>query len=149
MLTNPSNFHSMGRLKEVIGTPAAPSSGGVCYIIQLVDDSGKYNGITRWPAVESGYKMWYVSSFGKMSYGEIKTVAVQSDTSVINCLAIKDGNLLEDALNNSLDLAGRVIATNGEGSVHIAKTEPYAVFKKAVEEKLLKRGINVFMYSSG
>ncbi len=167
MHVRPSNFIPQGRLKFVQGSATVPESAGLRYILQIVNDHGQYVGkfadqvAKRWPSVGTNYRQWYRSSNGKMALGSIQVIHVQSDICVINMVAAHgtdddvDDNppIRYDALNNCLDAVGKEVTYNS-GSVHIPllgsldisgcqweKAEPLVV------EQLLKRGINVTVYS--
>lgn len=150
----PSNFMPKGRLKKTTGNPATPITGGFRCILQLVGDNGEYgkNMVRAWPQAEESYRSWYRNSYGKMDkkLGEIKTVQVQSDTSIIHvlCRTGEDGKLNYEALQKGLKEAG-IYTSDQKGNIHmwsVADGDEKKVDNIILEE-LLKRGINVTVYS--
>jgi hypothetical protein len=155
MQQQPSDFIPQGRLKITEGDASIPESGGMRYIIQICGDNGKgeQNRLSaRWPAVDSSYRIWYRSSFNKMSdwIGQIKTAQVQSDTVIVHMLA-RTGDkqkLDEEGLRKALDATGKEVTYNS-GSVHMNKAgtaREWKTVEKLIKEQLLRRGINVTIY---
>jgi hypothetical protein len=149
----PSNFMPQGRLKEATGNPATPITGGFRCILQVVSDQGTYGDdmCRNWSQAESSYRSWYRNCFGKMDkkLGEIVTAQVQSDTAVIHVLAKtgKDEALNYEALRKGLKEAG-IYASDQKGNVHMWKLNgDEEKVQTAITEELLKRGVNVTIYS--
>lgn len=154
MLEQPSNFIPKGRLKEFSGDLSIPESAGNRFVLVLVSDEKKDTDggsvYSRWGAAEREYKIWYNNSFGKMNewLGQIKTVQVQSDTTVANLLCKHGTKIDYEALEKCLDAVGKE-AANASGTIHMNKIGTGKNWKKVqgmIEELLLKRGLNVNVY---
>lgn len=151
MLNQPSNFVPKGRLKEFKGKLSVPESAGNRFIIVPVsDDRSCTDGgdvFSRWPNAEATYKIWFNQSFGQMEkwLGQIKTAQVQSDT-VVASLLCKHGEEIDyEALEKAIDALGKE-ASNNNGSIHTVKFGDWKKVEKLIDEKLLKRGLNVNVY---
>ncbi|MHA1290943.1 MAG: hypothetical protein ACTSPB_26475, partial [Candidatus Thorarchaeota archaeon] len=78
--------------------------------------------------------------------GQIKTAQVQSDT-VVAALLCKHGDKIDyDALEKCIDAVG-VEAANSSGTIHMTKFGDWKKVKPLVEALLLKRGLNVNVYT--
>lgn len=150
----PSNHMPKGRFKYAKDGQSViiPESAGLRYIAVICGDNGKFSHIVnnRWPSVEKEYKIWYRSSFGKMSdwKGQIKTVQVQSDTMVILLLSVINDQLDLSALNICLDNLGKEAKYNG-ASIHITKcSENWKEIENLIDQQLLKRSLNVTVYDN-
>lgn len=141
-----------GRVKFLNGNPSVPEAGGLRYIIQIVGTDGKYpekelSIQKRWPKVSQQYRQFYLEKHGKLMTGEVQSVQVQSDTIVVNMIAIADGKLNLDALSKCFN---KIIEINKieTGSIHMAKLASAKEWKDV--EKLLqaltKAGLNVTIY---
>lgn len=152
MLDQPSNFVPPGRLKELRGDLSIPESAGNRFIlIPVSDDKKETDGgkvFSRWSIADREYKVWFNNSYGKMTdwLGQIKTAQVQSDT-VVACLLCKKGDEIDyDALEKAIDVAGKE-AANNSGSIHMEKIGDWERVEKIITAKLLKRGLNVNVYT--
>ncbi len=151
MLEQPSNFVPQGRLKELKGDLSIPESAGNRFILIPVADDNSTKGGTvfaRWTQAASTYNQWYRMSYGKMGewLGQIKTAQVQSDTVVAALLCQKGADIDYVAFEKCIDSVGKE-AANNSGSIHMEKIGDWDKVKKIVEEKLLKRGLNVNVYT--
>ena len=151
MLEQPSNFIPPGRLKEFKGDLSVPESAGNRFIIIPVSDNKKFTDggkvFARWNSAEREYKIWYNNSYGKMPewLGQIKTVQVQSDTVVASLLCKHEDEFDYEALEKCINELGKE-AANNSGSIHVQKFGDWDKVQTLLEEKLLKRGLNVNVY---
>ena len=141
----PSKYIIPGRLKTIEGDASIPMCAGHRLIINVCSDDGTWDknktGI-RWDKVKTEYLKWYRSQI-KFVPGEIQEINVQSDTAVLNVLLNSD----EQTLLKCIDKIGELAITYGS-SVHINKRKDnWKTFEKALVEKIIKRGINVTIYS--
>lgn len=160
-MKQPSNHAPKGLLKYIQGDATLPGGSNMRYILQIVTDSGKYSDVfnkelsTRWPKVESLYKNWWRSCYGKLNLGEIQVIQVLSDLAVINMVAQHDDtNLISidfKALQLCLSKVGEEVSQYN-ASIHIPKIilgldiESWELIEPLIDQELLKRGINITVY---
>jgi O-acetyl-ADP-ribose deacetylase (regulator of RNase III) len=162
-----------GRLKYMTGDATVPESGGHRLIIQINNDLGVigagFSGALnrRWPKVGEEYKRW-ARSQQNFKGGEIQTVAVQSDTTVVNMIAqhgilskTPDGALAMtgpndppiryEQLEKCLEKVAALAKFNGS-SVHAPRIGAglaggdWAKIEAIIIDKLVNKGINVTIY---
>ena len=163
-MVKPSNHNPKGLLKFVKGDATNPLGSSNRYILQIVNDEGKYGAgfsgalSRRWPKVETEYRKWWRERFGKLLLGDIQVIQILSDLVVINMVAQK-GIVSEKnpkpidyaALQKCLGKAGDEISQHTAG-VHIPRIGcqraggTWEEVEPLIEAELLKRGINVTVY---
>lgn len=163
-MNKPSNHNPKGILRFVKGDATIPQGSNNRYIIQIVNNEGKYGAgfsgalSRRWPKVESEYRQWWREKFGKLQLGDIQIVQVLSDLVVINMVA-QNGIVSKDnpkpinykALQACLAKAGIEIS-KFNASVHMPRIGcglaggTWEEVEKLIEQELLKRGISVTVY---
>lgn len=141
-----------GRIKYINGSVSVPEAGGLRYILQFVGENGVYPEKEiavnkRWPKVSQQYRQLYLEKHGKLTVGNTQTVAVQSDTIVVNMIVLSNNKLDLNSLNKCLENIININKTD-TGSIHIAK---YGTVKqwKDIEKSLgllTKAGLNVVVY---
>ena len=160
----PSDHNPKGILKFVKGDATQPQASNLRYILQIVNNEGKYGAgfsgalSKRWPKVESEYKQWWREKYGKLVMGEIQTIQILSDLSVINMVAQKGVVSSENpkpidykALKACLSKAGTKMA-EFNASVHIPRLGcglaqgSWEEVEPLIDAELLKRGFNVTVY---
>jgi O-acetyl-ADP-ribose deacetylase (regulator of RNase III) len=164
-MTKPSDHNPKGLLKYVVGDATNPLGSSNRYILQIVNDEGKYGAgfsgalSKRWPKVEIEYRKWWRERFGKLVRGDIQTIQILSDLVVINMVAQKgivgpnnpkpiDYKALQICLSKAGDIVSQYNA-----SIHMPKIGAglsqgdWAEIEPLIEQELLKRGINVTVYT--
>ncbi len=163
-MTKPSDHNPKGILKFVTGDATNPLGSNTRYILQIVNDEGKYGAgfsgalSRRWPKVESEYRKWWRERFGKLLLGDIQIVQILSDLVVINMVSQKGivgpnnpKPIDYKALQMCLDKAGDEISKYN-ASVHMPRIGAglaqgdWGEIEKLIDQELLKRGINVTVY---
>ena len=166
-MEKPSDHNPKGLLKFVKGDATAPLGSSNRYILQIVNDEGKYGAgfsgalSRRWPKVETEYRKWWREKFGKLSLGDIQVVQILSDLVVINMVAQKGivgpnnpKPIDYKALQICLSKAGDEISQYTAG-VHMPRIGcglaggSWEEIEPLIEQELLKRGINVTVYDQG
>lgn len=149
-MRKPSNFGPKGLLKFVKDDISNPPGSNMRYILQICNNSGNYNSeviAKRWPKVTSEYRTLWREKFGKIPFGEIQIIQVSSDLAVINMIAedCLSSTIKEDVLKKCFSKAGDEIS-NYSASAHIKKTNNWIMVESIINDELLKRNINVFIY---
>ncbi|MCK9567864.1 macro domain-containing protein [Candidatus Pacearchaeota archaeon] len=166
-MVNPSDHNPKGLLKFVKGDATNPLGSSNRYIIQIVNDEGKYGAgfsgalSKRWPKVETEYRKWWRERFGKLLLGDIQVIQILSDLVVINMVAQKGivgpnnpKPIDYKALQQCLSKAGDEISQH-TAAVHMPRIGAglaqgeWSVIEPLIEQELLKRGINVTVYDQG
>ena len=164
-MTKPSDHNPKGLLKYVVGDATNPLGSSNRYILQIVNDEGKYGAgfsgalSKRWPKVETEYRKWWRERFGKLVRGDIQTIQILSDLVVINMVAQKGivgpnnpKPIDYKALQTCLSKAGDVVSQYN-ASIHMPKIGAglsqgdWTEIEPLIEQELLKRGINVTVYT--
>lgn len=163
-MTKPSDHNPKGLIRFVKGDATNPQGSNTRYILQIVNNEGKYGAgfsgalSRRWPKVESEYRKWWREKFGKLVLGDIQIIQILSDLVVINMVA-QNGIVGENnpkpidyiALQKCLSKAGDEISKYNS-SVHMPRIGAglamgnWEEIEKLIEQELLKRGINVTVY---
>jgi Macro domain len=160
----PSDHNPKGLLKFVIGDATIPLGSSNRYILQIVNDEGKYGAgfsgalARRWPKVESEYRKWWRECYGNLSLGDIQIIQILSDLVVINMVAQKGivgpknpKPIDYSALQKCLEKAGEEISKFNAG-IHMPRIGcglsqgSWCEIEPLIEQELLKRGINVTVY---
>ena len=163
-MNKPSDHNPKGLLKFIKGDATLPQGSSLRYVLQIVNDEGKYGAgfsgalSRRWPKVESEYKQWWREKYGQLKLGDIQIIQVLSDLVVVNMVAQKGVVSKEnptpikyDALKACLSKAG-VEISKYNASVHIPRIGcglacgKWEEVEPLIEQELLKRGINVTVY---
>ena len=163
-MVKPSDHNPKGLLKFVIGDATMPLGSSNRYILQIVNDEGKYGAgfsgalARRWPKVEVEYRKWWRERYGKLLLGDIQVIQILSDLVVINMVAQKGivgpknpKPIDYSALQNCLEKAGEEISKH-TAAVHIPRIGcglskgNWEEIEPLIENELLKRGINVTVY---
>ena len=148
-----SKFLPKGKVKAVKGSILTPEYAGLRLIINFVNQSGKPEGSLyqifdkKWKKVKEETKGWYASRIN-FKLGEINTIAVQSDTWVINCLCQDENNSIQEkALNDCMKKIVSV-AKNEKASIHVSaellKDSPNLM--QNINTHFVDNGINVSVY---
>jgi len=163
-MDKPSEHVPKGLIKFVKGDASMPEGSSLRYVLQVVNNEGKYGAgfsgalSARWPKIESEYRSWWRSRYGKLQLGDIQTLQILSDLVVINMVA-QNGTVSPDnpkpidydALRECIAKAGKEIS-QFNASVHIPRIGcglaggKWEEVEKIVTDELLKRGINVTVY---
>jgi O-acetyl-ADP-ribose deacetylase (regulator of RNase III) len=163
-MRKPSDHNPKGLLRFVKGDATLPQGSNLRYVLQIVNDEGKYGAgfsgslSARWPKVETEYRSWWRERYGKLNLGDIQEVQILSDLVVINMVA-QHGIVGKDnpkpidykALQACLSKAGDVIS-EFNASVHMPRIGcglaggDWEEVEKLVEAELLKRSIDVTVY---
>lgn len=160
----PSDHIQKGLLRFVKGDATLPNGSNLKYILQIVNDEGKYGAgfsgalSKRWPKVESEYRKWWREKYGQLKLGDVQEVQVLSDLVVVNMVAQhgivgKDNPIpiKYDALDNCLDKVGSLIY-GFNASIHIPRlgcglaNGLWENVEPLIQNQLIKRGINVTVY---
>lgn len=163
-MTKPSDHNPKGLLKFVKGDATLPLGSSNRYILQIVNDEGKYgagfSGVLarRWPKVELEYRRWWRERYGKLVLGDIQVIQILSDLVVINMVAQKGivgpknpKPIDYSALQVCLSKAGEEISKYNAG-IHMPRIGTrlsqgnWEEIEPLIEQELLKRGINVIVY---
>lgn len=164
MTTQPSDHNPKGLLRFVKGDATLPQGSNLRYILQIVNDEGKYGKgfagalSARWPKAETEYRKWWRERYGKLQLGEIQIVQILSDLVVINMVAQKGivgpdnpKPINYEALQACLAKAGQEIQQYN-ASVHMPRIGcglaqgKWEDVEPLIEQELLKRGLNVTVY---
>jgi len=163
-MKHPSNHNPKGLLKFVKGDATLPAGSNVRYVLQIVNNEGKYGAgfsgalSRRWPKVEADYRQWWRERFGKLTLGDVQYVQILSDLVVVNMVA-QNGIVSKEnpkpidykALKACLAKAGTEIS-QFNASVHMPRIGcglaggTWEEVQPIIEEELLKRGLNVIVY---
>lgn len=161
----PSNHLPKGLLKFVTGDATTPQGSNLKYVLQIVNDEGKYGAgfsgaiAKRWPKVESQYRQWWREKFGRLVLGDIQSIQILSDLVVVNMVAQKgvgggpnnEAPIRYPALQECLAKVGAEVSEHN-ASVHIPRIGcglsggSWDQIELLIEKELLKRGINVTVY---
>ena len=158
------NFGPKGILRYREGDALVPIAAGFRMIIHVCNDIGAFGaGVAlaiakKWPKAQLEYRNWWRSQ-NNFKLGEIKEVAVQSDTSVVHMIAQHDikpddkGNppIRYDALASCLEKVAKLAKTNNASiagpkfGAGLAGGD-WAKIEEIIKEKLIDKGINVTIY---
>ena len=148
-----SKFVSKGKVKVVKGSILTPEYAGLRLILNFVNKNGKPEGPLydifdkKWKKIKEETKGWYASRVN-FKLGEVSTIAVQSDTWVINCLCQNEENTVqEEALDNCIKKIFTV-AKNEKASVHVPNflMQEFPKLMEKLNTQLVDNGINVSIY---
>jgi O-acetyl-ADP-ribose deacetylase (regulator of RNase III) len=163
-MLKPSNHIIIGSLKVVNGDVTKLQGGGLKYLIQIVNDTGKYGaGVSgaiskAWPKVEQEYRQLWRERYGKLKLGDVQFIQVTSDLVIVNMIAqhsiISNDNpkpIKFDALQSCLSKVG-IEASETNGTIHMPRIgckragATWEEVAPLVEAELQKRGLKVIVY---
>jgi O-acetyl-ADP-ribose deacetylase (regulator of RNase III) len=163
-MRQPSDHTPKGLLRYVKGDATLPNGSSLRYILQIVNDSGKYGAgfsgalSARWPKIETEYRSWWRARYGKLNLGDIQVIQVLSDLVVINMVAQHDIVSKEnpkpikyDALRLCLQKVG-IEVSQYNASIHMPRIGcglaqgKWEEIEPLIDQELLKRGINVTVH---
>jgi len=150
----------LGKIKEVKGCASLPHTSDSRTIITINNMSGEYESVAGnvpiakvYPRAKDEYRKWWRNQQG-FKLGEILTTQVQSDTEIANvliCVTDEDGDdsLEETAVKAALNKLGQHCSYN-KLNAHINKLpndDAWKIVEDGLKEYLVKRGVNVTVYS--
>lgn len=163
-MTKPSNHNPIGLLKFVQGDATIPQGSSNIYLVQIVNNEGKYGAgfsgalSRRYPKVEFEYRQWWRQKYGKLTLGDIQFVQIHSTLIVVNMVAqngiVGPKNpkpINYEALKLCLGKVGDEVS-KFNASVHMPRIGAglaqgnWEEIETIIEQELLKRGINVVVY---
>jgi hypothetical protein len=148
-----SKFTPKGKVKVVKGSILTPEYAGLRLIVNFVNKNGKPEGPLyevfdkKWKKIKEETKGWYASRIN-FKLGEINTVAVQSDTWVINCLCQDEENAVQEKALDDCIKKVATMAKNEKASVHIPNLllQSFPKLMENLNSQLVENGINVSVY---
>lgn len=163
-MRKPSDHNPKGILRFVKGDATLPQGSNLRYILQVVNDEGKYGAgfsgalAKRWPRVEKEYRDWWRARYGKLVLGDIQSIQVVSDLCIINMVAQKgivgpnnpkpiDYKALQVCLSKAGDEVSKYNA-----AIHMPRIGcglaggEWSEVEKLIDQELLKRTIDVTVY---
>jgi hypothetical protein len=146
----------LGTIKTIKGDASLPKSSDNRIIALIVNNQGEFDLRTVntnvnkiYPKSKETYRTWYRNQV-KFGSGDIYTVQVRSDTEIAFLLAAKLNDGVEvldlDAVKKSLDKLGKY-ASEQRKNVHLNKCEEWDKVEPLVMELLVKRGVQVVVYT--
>ncbi len=153
MTTDVTMFQSKGKFKTVNGSIIQPEHAGLRLIINTINSKGLLNKDLlpvldkKWRKIKEEGKGWYASR-NNFKGGENLTIAVQSDTWVVNCLCQNEDYVFDLKELESCFKKIAVLAKNEKASVHVSKILIDSCPEMADMLPLfVNQGINVSIYS--
>jgi hypothetical protein len=148
-----SKFTPKGKVKVVKGSILTPEYAGLRLIVNFVNKNGKPEGPLyevfdkKWKKIKEETKGWYASRIN-FKLGEINTVAVQSDTWVINCLCQDEENSVQEKALDECIKKVATMAKNEKASVHVPNLllQSCPKLMENLNSQLVENGINVSVY---
>jgi hypothetical protein len=148
-----SKFTPKGKVKVVKGSILTPEYAGLRLIVNFVNKNGKPEGPLyevfdkKWKKIKEETKGWYASRIN-FKLGEINTVAVQSDTWVINCLCQDEENAVQEKALDDCIKKVATMAKNEKASVHVPNLllQSCPKLMENLNSQLVENGINVSVY---
>lgn len=149
-----NKFQTPGKTKLIKGTILAPENAGLRFVLSVANLAGKAENPLypifdkKWKKVKEEVKGWFATKTGAYKLGAVNTIAVQSDTWVLNMLCQNedlkiDSDSLVECLKKVCSMAKYEHAT-----VHVStlllELEPN--FGNLISEHLINNGISVFFY---
>lgn len=147
-------FKIKGKLKKVTGTILNPESGGLRFVLNLANLSGKTQDDMyklfdkKWKKVKEEVRGWYTNKTGAYKFGAMNRTAVQSDVEVVSLLC-------QDA-NGKIDLKGLEaclkdlgkLALYEKATVHVSNVTLTSVpeLEGMLKEALLDKGVSIYFY---
>jgi hypothetical protein len=147
-------FQVPGRVKVVQGSILSPENAGLRFVLNVANMGGKAESPLyplfdkKWTKVKQEAKGWFNTRTGSYKLGAINTVAVQSDTWVLNCLC-QDEELQTDekGLVTCLKEVCKM-AKYERATVHVSTLLTQAVpeLTDLLNTELVENGISVCFY---
>tara|TARA_R110000868_G_scaffold67046_6_gene199266 strand:- start:1300 stop:1767 length:468 start_codon:yes stop_codon:yes gene_type:complete len=149
-----NKFQMQGKVKVINGSILTPENGGLRFVLNTNNLSGKVVGPLyslfdkKWKKVREETKGWYANKTGAYKLGAVNTTAVQSDVWVIHMLC-QGADLLTDvpALTECLKKVAQS-AKSEKATVHISQllVDEIPSLQDLVDKCLVKSGISVSYY---
>jgi len=144
----------LGNLKYVKnGDASIPHSADNRVILFLGDISGELETdlakklIKRWDKTRAEFRGWYRGQ-QNFKLGQILTITVQTDTTLLCLLALNKGELDLAALKTAMISAGK-FANQNKFNIHINKDNiNWETIEPILYEYFVKLGVNVTVYES-
>lgn len=148
-----NKFMQKGKVKLVKGSVLMPEYAGLRFVLNFVNMGGKPTGKIytlfdkKWRKVKEEAKGWYASRIN-YKYGQTSTIAVQSDTWVINCLCQDENAVVDEkALNDCLKAVCKM-AKDEKATVHVSNylVEEFPKLQELLNTSLVDSGVSVSFY---
>ncbi len=151
----PNRFIQKGKFKTVEGSFIQPEYAGLRLVLNFISMSGKPDGEIyntfdkKWKKIREEVKGWFASRIN-WKLGEINTVAVQTDTWVINCLCKDTDDSVNEAAMNACVKKLVSMAKLEKASIHVPKQflDEVPGLQTLLETSFINEGINVSVYLS-
>lgn len=148
----------LGKLKELDGSATKPNSSDNRTIVVFCTADGEFEAIEAnsdiaktWIRAKDIYRGWWRGQLG-FKLGELKVEDVLSDTQLAYLLScVKTDDVVKfdtKSLTSAFEKLGKHCSLN-KRNVHINKfgsDEEWVLVKGLIQEHLLKKGVNVFVY---
>lgn len=148
-----NKFSPKGKVKVVKGSILTPEYAGLRLILNFVNKNGKPEGPLydifdkKWKKIKEETKGWYASRIN-FKLGEVSTIAVQSDTWVMNCLCQNEENAVQETALDDCIKKISSIAKNEKASVHVPNVllQSFPKLMEKLNNQLVDSGVNVSIY---
>lgn len=148
-----SKFAPKGKDKVINRTILTPEYAGLRLVLNLINESAALNEELgsifdrKWKKIKEEVKGWYASR-NNFKLGQTNTIAVQSDTWVVNCLCKTKENVLDRKALESCIQKVLSVAKMEKASVHVSALSVLECpeLKEELNNQLLNNGINVCYY---
>lgn len=144
----------LGHMKTIKGFAQIPHSSDNRVIIYFADINGNVDNefalklTKRWLKFKDEFRGWYRSQVD-FKLGKTLPITVQTDTTIVCLLCLKDNVMDLSALKDAMISAGRWTATN-KFNVHLNKIESnWPEIESMLTEYFVKSGVNVTIYDNG
>lgn len=149
-----TNFQPKGSVKIIQGSVLSPHNAGLRFVLNIANMAGKAESPLyplfdkKWTKVKQEAKGWFNTRTGAYKLGAINTVAVQSDTWVLNCLC-QDEEMKTDekGLTTCLKEVAKM-AKYERATVHVSTllTQSVPELTDLLNTELVENGISVCFY---
>ena len=141
----------LGHIKTMKGSAEIPNSADNRVILLFTDTNGEIVDplgkklIKRWEKVKTEFRGWYRSQVD-FKLGKTLPITVQTDTTILCLLVLKDNVMDLSALKDAMISAGRWTAGN-KYNVHVNKIDSnWSEIESMLTEYFVKSGVNVTIY---
>jgi len=150
-----NKFQTAGRIKVVNGSILNPQDGGLRFILNVANLSGKTDGPMynifnkKWPKVKAEVRGWYATKTGDYKVGALHTFAVQSDVWVISML-VQNADQTTDlvGLEKCLkDICKQAKYEKASVAISNVLTEAIPELTEMVQKQLVNQGVSVAFYT--